>query len=140
MQDTLPRVSVLDMSGRFDRAALRAKCEALEALGRADRVLVDARCPLDVRTEAQRVQFACFVVVYFFDARVALLASKEDIHHVAESVAVRAGVEFKAFWREEAALEWLRAPLPGADAPADAATAAETGGPAMATAPEARRA
>lgn len=111
MPNSLASVSVLDLGGRFDRAALREKCEALELTRHSERILVDARCPVDVRSEAQRVQFACYVVVYFFGSRVALLASKEDIHHVAESVAVRAGVEFKAFWREEAALEWLREPL-----------------------------
>ncbi len=104
------RVTVLDLGGTFSAAALKAQCEALLATGPVTRLLVDARTSSEPRTEAQRVQFACHMVVYFPGARIALLARREDIHHIAESIAARAGTDYHAFWREDAAIAWLTSP------------------------------
>jgi hypothetical protein len=100
-------VKVLDLGGTFDAPTLRSKCEALLAGGPVTRLLVDATASTECRSEAQRVQFACHMVVFFPEARVALLARREDIHRVAENIAARAGIDYHAFWREQAAREWL---------------------------------
>ncbi len=69
-------------------------------------VVLDLR-EADLPGEADQVFLACMVVAFLSECRVALLARKEAIHHVAESVAVRAGVAVRSFWREEAAQDWL---------------------------------
>jgi hypothetical protein len=105
---------ILKFSGPLTREALHRACLALAEAGPVERLLVDLReVPLP-RPDSARIQLACHLVVYFFDARVALLAAKESINHVSEGVAARAGMLVQQFWREEAALAWLLSDAPAA--------------------------
>lgn len=105
--------SLLTLRGAPTREDLRHACLRLAQQGPVQRLLVDTRGITDERSEADRVQLASHLVVFFPGARVALLAHKDRINHVAEAVATRAGMTVQLFWREEAALAWLAGPGDG---------------------------
>lgn len=105
--DQLP-VQVLTLAGVITRASLDQACRQLAQAGPVPRLLVDLREIEGPRPDSARVQLACHLVVYFASSSIALLARKESINRVTEGIVVSAGVRLRQFWREDAALEWLR--------------------------------
>ncbi len=112
-QDVAPPAHhTLKFSGPLTREALHRACRSLADAGPVARLLVDLRDVPLPRPDSARIQLACHLVVYFFDARIALLATKESINHVSEGVAARAGMLVHQFWREDAAMDWLLSQRP----------------------------
>lgn len=101
-------VQVLALRGVVTRAILDQACRQLAQSGPVPRLLVDLRDIEGPRPDSARVQLACHLVVYFAESSIALLAHKESINRVSEGIVVSAGVRLRQFWREDAALEWLR--------------------------------